>query len=439
MAGERELRTAWAVVEEHLEEAAFLWEMRQRCLNAPSYSLEDVRQGPEARLLAHLDALVVGGATVSERVLLPLLQDEEAPPAAVAAAALALLQAGEPAQLDACVGALVASGAGQREALVRALSLFGHPELPRRLFAAVNGNPRPAALAALLRVLAGYRAELGPRLAEWLQSSLPEVVLAALELVARSPSPKYLPYCEALLGSEHWAVRDAALQAALLCGSTLAWQRCVERAARALAEDALCLSLVGLLGRGHEQELLLRALRRGDHSEGVLWGCCFAGRRGHVDAAVEYLQHPNPGVAKCAGEVLTAVAGYQPAEGGIIEEEPADPPAFEAEDLDADLVPTAAELLPRLKPEAACAWWAKERRRFAVEGRYTGGRSQCLEALVAALRDGPTRRRAAWALGVAVASQARLQVVTDALYPRQRRHLERLSNANPDELWRLLT
>lgn len=55
--------TLWDVVEEHIEEATFLYEVRQVSLTAPQSSLDQIRLGSEARLLAHLDALVVGGAS----------------------------------------------------------------------------------------------------------------------------------------------------------------------------------------------------------------------------------------------------------------------------------------------------------------------------------------------------------------------------------------
>src|SRR5580692_11409398 len=49
--------TLWDIVEEHLDEAAFLYWMRKIQLQAPDHDLATIASGPEARLLAHLDAL----------------------------------------------------------------------------------------------------------------------------------------------------------------------------------------------------------------------------------------------------------------------------------------------------------------------------------------------------------------------------------------------
>ena len=96
------LSTAWDIGEEHLDAAAFLLEMRQDRLQASDYSLEELRDGPEARLLAHLDGLLAGGAPVRERVLVPVLEDPDAEPSAVSVSAMVLLEGGTQ-QLDGCL------------------------------------------------------------------------------------------------------------------------------------------------------------------------------------------------------------------------------------------------------------------------------------------------------------------------------------------------
>src|SRR6185369_14237639 len=52
-------RPRWDILEEHLAEAAFLWEQWELALDAANYSLDEVAAGPEERLRAHLDALVL--------------------------------------------------------------------------------------------------------------------------------------------------------------------------------------------------------------------------------------------------------------------------------------------------------------------------------------------------------------------------------------------
>src|SRR3990172_12448468 len=50
------------IVEEHLDEAAFLYRRWESALRSPTVALADVACGPEELLLAQLDALAVAGA-----------------------------------------------------------------------------------------------------------------------------------------------------------------------------------------------------------------------------------------------------------------------------------------------------------------------------------------------------------------------------------------
>ena len=48
------------VLEEHAEEAAFLWQQREAAVRAPDYDIEELAEVDE-RLEAHLDGLRIGG------------------------------------------------------------------------------------------------------------------------------------------------------------------------------------------------------------------------------------------------------------------------------------------------------------------------------------------------------------------------------------------
>ncbi len=61
------LGAIWDVVEEHLDEAAFLASQWERAL-ASRLTLDEVAAGPEARLLAHLDGLAVAGVAAVQEI-----------------------------------------------------------------------------------------------------------------------------------------------------------------------------------------------------------------------------------------------------------------------------------------------------------------------------------------------------------------------------------
>jgi hypothetical protein len=79
----------WDVVEEHLDEAGFLRQLWEEALRSPVYTLAEIAAGPEERMLAHLDGLVVAGRRAAEKLLLPALGGDDA--GLVFAAAFALL------------------------------------------------------------------------------------------------------------------------------------------------------------------------------------------------------------------------------------------------------------------------------------------------------------------------------------------------------------
>src|SRR6186713_3314527 len=81
----------WDIYEEHLDEAAFLLTQWEDAMKSAVYALPDVIVGPEERLAAHLDALVVGGKPVAEKLLFPALEGDDA--GKIFAASWALLHA----------------------------------------------------------------------------------------------------------------------------------------------------------------------------------------------------------------------------------------------------------------------------------------------------------------------------------------------------------
>src|SRR6185503_21088436 len=100
----RGLLIFWDVVEEHLDEAEFLFSQWEAGLSSPDYTLEEVEQRLEERLFAQVDGLVAAGAPAASRLLVPALSAEA--PSRVAAAALALLSAEGSRGVDAVLGAL---------------------------------------------------------------------------------------------------------------------------------------------------------------------------------------------------------------------------------------------------------------------------------------------------------------------------------------------
>ena len=85
------------IVEQHAEEAAFLWLLRDRAVDAPHYALRHLARLDE-RVEAHVDGLRVAGDAGFEIALAQLAAHREA--GEVFAAGVLALESGDPARID---------------------------------------------------------------------------------------------------------------------------------------------------------------------------------------------------------------------------------------------------------------------------------------------------------------------------------------------------
>lgn len=399
----------WDVVEEHLDEAAFLWTGWERALDSPLFDLAMVAAGPEPRLLAHLDALRVGGRPVARRLLEPALAGDD--PGAAFAAAWVLAEDGDGPQV---VEALAAAGDAGRPGVRRALEVTGWPGTDEALLAAAGRDALPPpARAAALEALAARGGEVGPVLRA--AFAVPDAALraAALRAARLTRAPWVSSLVLADLASPEGAVRDAALATGLVLGLRDAWSTC-RRLAAAEAPTPLVQLLVALGGEAADQEPLLAAARRDRPSRAALYALGFTGRVAAADACLDALEADDPAVARLAGEVFTAVAGLaiEPPYLALQEPEPEEPVPFEADDLAADLAGSAEDDLPRPDPVAVRSWWGRTRPGLDPAGRLLGGQPRTAAAVAAALSGGPMRRRHALALELEIRSRGALRVPT---------------------------
>jgi len=172
----------WDIVEEHLDEAAFLWTQWEHALVSPRYTLADVADGPEERLKAHVDGLVVGREPVAERLLIPALAHDE--PEYRFAAASALLASGERAPRAAVLDALAAAGGPALAALARAFALHASSETTQALLERWPALPPPAR-SVVLEACVRTGADPGARLDAVMREGEAPTLGAGLEATRR--------------------------------------------------------------------------------------------------------------------------------------------------------------------------------------------------------------------------------------------------------------
>jgi uncharacterized protein (TIGR02270 family) len=419
----------WDVVEEHLAEGAFAYLTWRRRLESPADTLTSLESRFEARLKAHVDGLLVGGAAVAERVLVPELSVPKEPDVdRSSVAALALIQQGKAGLVQDALGSEIPEVQTGAE---RALSLLGPPSVDRWLMTAVASARSPAAMAVLLRVAAARRAPLDD-IATWLKSTDAAEAEAAAMAARRAPMAPHGRALHEALASSHEQVRDAALQTTLAADSAYAFQKCLELASDRAEPHPTAMLLVALLGNARHQDVVVAQLASPTHRAAALRALGFSGNPQHVDQLLALAADKDELVAKLAGEALFNIAGLQ-AHAAVPEQDDVESlPPPEVDVPAAELVPgPEAELV--LPDAAACReLWSRMAPGVDSRRRLLQGRAWTMPWLREVLTTGRLRQRHPLALWLRIRTGGRLDLETRAMTTQQRAWLRENASAFDD-------
>lgn len=383
----------WDIYEEHLDEAGWLWAEWESSLDSPVYSITDVAVGPEERLRAHLDGLVLGGARVAEKLLVPALTGDD--PGTVAAAAWALAQSEHADHQDKVIDALMVGGP-TATAVARALRLAPRADISRLI-------PRWGEASPTLR---GHIIDIfAPREPDWVRQRVQAALLsgklalvsAGLRAVRSLRDEVFRDHVQLSMQLDDPQGLRAALSAGLCLGLKVSWEVCRMAAE---AKDDSCRFALGLLASSADpsDRAAVRAkLADPMVASHALWALGFSGDLEAADLMVEALDRHG----KVAGESLSAVTGlvvdgpfrkpgesHGPDEDEVALDDP--PPTVRPEDA-----------LPEPQVDAIRKWWAQEREHFKPGLRYLYGHPRTPELLSTALLFAPTWRRDIFALELA--------------------------------------
>ena len=416
----------WDVVEEHVDEAEFLAELLASAHDSPVYTFDEVREGPEERLRAHLDALAVGGSTVFEQTLLPTVTGDEDlgdEPTLyrVAGAALAILCGAEPAWATAMLDRLPEVPDEHFEGVVHALAICDAPDIDARL-------PKLVARAEGTGAAFHVRGlDLGDALEGLLRSADPQLRAAAFR-AAQYTDRRRLSWIEHGCTSADPELRDAALPAGLVMGSANAWQITGRLAQSSTELHRGAMQWVAQFGEPRTLQLIVDRLDDEATRNDALWALGFSGRIEAAEACLGWLADGAAG--PLAGEAFAGITGLDPVDDAYWGSPPPDegdeePPPLD-EDLDEDLSVSPEEELPVPNVEAINAWWAENRGRFQSGQRYILGRPADQQSLLHALRTESMRRRHARAFELLVRSKGQARVQTRMMSGAQQRQMDAL-------------
>jgi uncharacterized protein (TIGR02270 family) len=422
------------ILEEHLEEAAWLYDVRARLLRSYHVTLADLAEWDE-RWMAHVDGLVIGDAA-SRPILERGLDEGDEGTACAAAAAYACWDS--PSDRSRVERLLTDRGFPHPGPFVLGLELAPfdrHETWAADWLRAEAPGLRTAGLEVCRhRGLAVPAEVLRPLLR--LDEQPPEVLRAALRLAGDLKIAGCNSYLDAAMGSGDPGVAGAALEAGILAGLRGARERwrATVRAAGAAADPAM-LERLGVYGAFEDLPFLLQALEEPALGPAAIRAL---GRLGHAGAAEALVERAgDPEVGRLAVHSLATLFGARfesapPGPGPVAARGgPAGAPetvsGTEAESADDDEDLDPFEGLTAPDPEAVRRWWAENSSRFPRAVRWRSGAAFSAGAALATLREGPLADRPAAAIEAAMAVKEMPVLETARLAPFQQRWIARWS------------
>jgi uncharacterized protein (TIGR02270 family) len=402
------------VVEQHAEEAAFLWSTRDLAVGAPHYSLADLVHLDD-RLDAHLDGLRVAGDAGLELALASLAAGDASE--VFVAAVLALERSdGGPLQ------AVLDRGAGDL-ALARGLiSAIGWSawDVAAPVVAQLLAAEAPALRRIGLAGAAVHRHDPGDALSSALASDDPALRARACQAVGELGRRDLTAGLRAAMTHDDAQVRFESAFAAALVG-----ERTAARALGVIAVDqGPCAERACALGiRLFDETTAMAAFGELTGDADLARLAVKAAGASAYPAMVDWLldRMADPALARAAGEAFTMITGLDLEAEDVEADAPEGFSSGPTDDpSDEDVSPDPDEYLPWPDVAAVRAWWSTYRGEFHAGARYLLGNPIAPDWLDEVLRTGRQHHRHAAAVELALGSPGATLYEIRAPGPRQR-------------------
>lgn len=411
------------LIEESLGEAIFLWQRWENELTSLTRNLDEVWSWTEDRLHGALAGVQVAGDDLVA-IVTPGLAADDLHQVTVSAWLLCSATASDAAPV--LVKALVEAQGLRLAAIIRALELASSNAAGNAALSAAatalssNGHGRDEAhSAALCRLKTFRRALPGREMVPAFESNLPDHQTHALRAARHLPEQYVEEWISVGLSCPHPDVRRAAIESGVSRGVISAWNSARDLAGRLDAGSAPYLRLVALLGNTDDHEVVYAALRTPELQTQAIWALGHIGTSRAAQACLHGMKHEK--LVRHAAEAYCYITGADLQRDHLAATEPVtDVPAFESDDLDANLVPVAEDLWSLPDVDAVRRHWEAQQARFQRDVRYIRGRAATVETLLAAVEAGPMLRRPDLALEFAAKSRGQYDVEPRAFAMRQR-------------------
>jgi uncharacterized protein (TIGR02270 family) len=422
------------LVEESLDEAAFLWTRWEADLSSLTRNLVEVWSWTEDRLGGAIDGIKVAPDDLLEQVTSRAFSLKDLAFHTVAAHVLA-----------------TAPTAPARTQLASVLHEATGPSLAAMLrgieVATLTGSFAPVAkalakqdpehCAGLVRVKSFQRAALGDELRAAYEDATPAQHVTVFRAVGHLPQAAATPWVETGLKHPSAGPRLAAIESGIRQRLKPAWHAALELLQKPEAVSAPLLRIVAMLGSAAEHRQVYAALSTPALQRACLWALGNLGTREAAEHCLVIMDEPT--LARSAGEAYCAITGADLARARLTAHDTGEAPSlppFEEDDLDADLVPRHEELWPLPDSKAVRQHWAGIASQFVPDHRYVRGEPADVNALVQAVETGPMLRRPDYLFELFVRTEGRYDVEARAMRAIQqhmmasgRARLERAADA----------
>ena len=392
------------IIEQHAEEAAFLWTVRDRAVLSPSYSLKDISAVDE-RVEAHLDGLRIAGPVgwqICDHTL-----DQPEPGIVFAAAVLGF----ESRDTDR-IGRILEIGCLTPElqrGLISALGWLPFSKIKAYVKDLLDSE-RPEMRCIGIAAFAAHRRDPGQPLTQALSD--PDARLRARALKACGELGK-----TDLL----FAVLKSSLDQDEQCRFYAAWSaaRLGDRSQQVVhmlqeiavepseyAERALEMTL--RIMNVHAATLWYQQLKREPAQlRAAVTAAGIIGTPEFVTDLIDFMK--DPAVARLAGDSFSVITGVNLAYENLSGNKPEGFQAGPTEDPeDENVAMDPDENLPWPNPVLVAKWWNHHRAKFQAGRRYIRGKDIAIQSLREVLIDGSQHERAVAALELALREPTQL-------------------------------
>jgi uncharacterized protein (TIGR02270 family) len=387
------------IVDQHAEEAAFLWLLRDNAVRAPHYLLGDLAR-LDNRVEAHLDGLRVAGAPAWD-ILQKQLEDGKA--GETFAATVLAIESREEDRI-ATVLELGTASEERIRGLISGLGWLPHEKAVRLIVAAFD-KKTPVFRRIAIAATAIHRFNPGDEaLLSMLANPDPAVQARTAKAIGELGAVSLAGSLARQLASDDSACRFAAAWSiALLTGGPAALERLrqIVEAGEPLAPKALQVVL-RRMSVDEASRWLSRLQQDPAQMRNVVTGAGIIGDPRWVPFLIEQMK-VKP-LARAAGEAFAAITGVHLAYQKLESPPPEDFQAGPTEDpKDPNVAMDIDEHLAWPEPDAVARWWQGQKKSFTDGTRYLAGKPIQFAWLNEVLRTGYQRQRAAAALELAIA------------------------------------